>query len=306
METLVNYEDVIEKLRRFREFGEISGNVAVVRMRRFKDDEDDDSMHKHYPVQTDGVTILLVLTGGADIEVNMERYKVYDNSILFLPPRTLVNICGNAVADDIYLLHLSQAFLREVNLNYSALSMPMTVPFEKPTPVRQLVTGQVQILKHYFDLMYEVTLNQANYRLDLNIAASLVSALIYQLAQFHYKSLADKSPQSDSPGNRPSNYVSEFIRLLQLHYMSERSVSFYADKLFISPKYLSLLVKKTTGRSASRWIDDRVIMEARNLLRYSNKNIQQVAYMLNFSNQSSFGKYFKHLTGMSPTEYQKS
>ncbi|MDE7032691.1 MAG: helix-turn-helix domain-containing protein, partial [Muribaculaceae bacterium] len=53
-------------------------------------------------------------------------------------------------------------------------------------------------------------------------------------------------------------------------------------------------------------IDDRVIMEARNLLRYSGKNIQQVAYMLNFSNQSSFGKYFKHLTGMSPTEYQKS
>lgn len=305
METLVNYEDVIEKLRRFREFGEISGNVAVVRMRR-AEGEEDGTMLKHYPVQTDGVTLLLVLTGGAEVEVNMERYKVYDNSMLFLPPRTLVNICGNAVADDIYLLHLSQTFLHEVNINYGALSMPVSVPFEKPSPVRQLNTGQVRLLKHYFDLLYEVTLNQASHRLDMNIAASLVSALIYQLAQFHYKSLADKSPQSDTPGSRPSNYVSEFIRLLQLHYMSERSVNFYADKLFISPKYLSLLVKKATGRSASRWIDDRVIMEARNLLRYSGKNIQQVAYMLNFSNQSSFGKYFKHLTGMSPTEYQKS
>ena len=83
-------------------------------------------------------------------------------------------------------------------------------------------------------------------------------------------------------------------------------MAFYASKLFISPKYLSLIVKETTGKSAARWIDEFVLMEAKNMLRYSGKNIQQVAYALNFSNQSSFGKYFKHLTGMSPTEYQKS
>ena len=83
-------------------------------------------------------------------------------------------------------------------------------------------------------------------------------------------------------------------------------MSFYADKLCISPKYLSLLVKETTGKSAARWIDEFVLMEAKNLLRFSGKNVQQVAYALNFTNQSSFGKYFKHMTGQSPTEYQKS
>ena len=96
------------------------------------------------------------------------------------------------------------------------------------------------------------------------------------------------------------------MKLVHLHYTKERSVSFYASRLFISPKYLSLLVKEATGRSAARWIDYFVINEAKNLLRFSGKNIQQVAYALNFSNQSSFGKYFKHLTGMSPTEFQKN
>ena len=63
---------------------------------------------------------------------------------------------------------------------------------------------------------------------------------------------------------------------------------------------------KATGRSAAAWIDECVILEAKNLLRFSGKNIQQIAYELNFSNQSSFGKYFKHLTGMSPSEFQKT
>ena len=48
-----------------------------------------------------------------------------------------------------------------------------------------------------------------------------------------------------------------------------------------------------------------MILEAKNLLRYSGRNVQQVAYELNFPNQSAFGKYFKHITGMSPTEFQR-
>ena len=83
-------------------------------------------------------------------------------------------------------------------------------------------------------------------------------------------------------------------------------MGFYADKLYISPKYLSLIIKESTGRSAAEWIDEYVILEAKNLLRFSGKNIQQIAYELNFTNQSSFGKYFKHLTGMSPSEFQRS
>ncbi len=96
------------------------------------------------------------------------------------------------------------------------------------------------------------------------------------------------------------------MRLVRKHFRYERTVGFYADKLCISPKYLSLVVKEATNRSAAQIIDEYVILEAKNLLRFSGKNVQQVAYELNFPNQSSFGKYFKHLTGMSPTEFQNS
>ena len=90
------------------------------------------------------------------------------------------------------------------------------------------------------------------------------------------------------------------------YHKAERAISFYAEKMFISPKYLSLIIKESTGKSAGEWIDQYVIQEAKNMLRYSGKNVQQISYELNFPNQSSFGKYFKNLTGMSPTAFQNT
>ncbi|MFG6396731.1 MAG: helix-turn-helix domain-containing protein, partial [Muribaculaceae bacterium] len=104
--------------------------------------------------------------------------------------------------------------------------------------------------------------------------------------------------------SRKLAYVRTFLRLVRNNHRQERAIGFYADQMFISPKYLSLIIKEATGRSAAEWIDQYVIQEAKNLLKYSGKNVQQVAYELNFSNQSSFGKYFKHLTGLSPTQFQ--
>lgn len=81
-------------------------------------------------------------------------------------------------------------------------------------------------------------------------------------------------------------------------------MGFYADQLHITPKYLSSVIKEVSGRSAVEWIDRYVILEAKALLRYSGLSIQEIAYELNFSTQSFFGKYFKHHTGMSPSEYK--
>ena len=85
----------------------------------------------------------------------------------------------------------------------------------------------------------------------------------------------------------------------------ERSVNYYAKELFLTPKHLSSVVKEVSGKTAGEWIDNFVLFEAKSLLRSSQKNIQEIADELNFANQSFFGKYFKHYTGMSPKEYRR-
>lgn len=96
----------------------------------------------------------------------------------------------------------------------------------------------------------------------------------------------------------------QFMKELARHYMQHRSVGFYAAQLHLTPKYLTTIIRKTTGRTASDWIDDYVVLEAKNLLKYSTMSIQEVAYYLSFPNQSFFGKYFKEHTGLTPTAYR--
>ena len=81
--------------------------------------------------------------------------------------------------------------------------------------------------------------------------------------------------------------------------------SFYAGKLCVTPKYLSLLVKNVSNRTAGEWIDNYVVLEAKALLSSSTLSIQEISDRLNFANQSFFGKYFKQHAGISPTEYRK-
>ena len=85
----------------------------------------------------------------------------------------------------------------------------------------------------------------------------------------------------------------------------ERNVRFYARRLNITPKYLSTVSKDVSGKTAARWIDEAVILEAKSLLRYSGMSIQEIAYHLNFSTQSFFGKYFKQHTGYSPSRFKR-
>ena len=110
-------------------------------------------------------------------------------------------------------------------------------------------------------------------------------------------------PSSTSRGRQ---VFDQFIRLVASNYSKHRNVGFYADQLCLTPKYLSKLIKSATGRSAPEWIDAYVILEAKNLLKYSSSTIKEIVYMLNFPNQSVFYKFFKARTGMTPSEYRNS
>jgi len=94
-----------------------------------------------------------------------------------------------------------------------------------------------------------------------------------------------------------------FIELLSTYHSKERELRFYAEKMCITPKYLSTIVLRVSGKKAVEWIADFVILEAKSMLRYSGMNVQEIARHLNFPTQSSFGKYFKSQVGLSPSEY---
>ena len=130
--------------------------------------------------------------------------------------------------------------------------------------------------------------------------------VIENLIRVFYYGGVSSFPRTNKSAASTNTIVQRFMELVQEHYTQQRLISFYADKLCITPKYLSKLVKENTGLAASDWIERHVILEARAMLQSSEMTIQQIASALNFPNQSFFGKYFKRATGLSPKQYREN
>ncbi len=105
---------------------------------------------------------------------------------------------------------------------------------------------------------------------------------------------------------RQSELRRRFIALVKAHCTHERSVSFYADKLYISTRYLAAIVRITTNESVKSIIDRAVILEIKNLLQSTDLSVQEIAYELHFPDQSYLGRYFKKHTGQSPSAFRNS
>lgn len=253
-------------------------------------------------MRLDGMTMIMCLRGSIELNVNLEKYHITENTLMVLGGDSMLSVDAVDWDNlDAYIFIISPRFIRDINFELNLVAS-MRITSNQP-PLMHLSDDEVRLMGRYFDLIHFNTVDNTDDRYVRSISRSLIAAASYQLMQF---AAIRTEKETKSALSRRANYVHEFIQLANQYHRQERGVAFYASKLFISPKYLSLIVKESTGRSAAEWIDDYVILDAKNLLRFSGKNVQQVAYELNFSNQSSFGKYFKHFTGMSPTKFQRS
>ena len=106
-------------------------------------------------------------------------------------------------------------------------------------------------------------------------------------------------------GNRQYKFFCDFLSLLNEQHRTERSVQYYADHLHITPKYLSNIIRKYTGLTASQAIDQYVIFAIKQTLYRNEHNIKKISEEYNFQSQSFFGRYFKRITGLSPNAYLK-
>lgn len=249
-----------------------------------------------------GFLFIICRSGSMSLSVNLEPWEMGPDTVMVLNYDTIVRITALIDNPEAYVLMLTPEFVKALNFDMNVMSRISAARHE--SPIVALEPKETELIIKYIELLRISTVENPTEIYARSIARGLVVSMIYQLMQYvelHHPEEADAAPVT-----RRGNYVRDFFKLIHTHYRQERSVTFYASKLFISPKYLSVIVKEQTGKSAGEWIDKLVILDAKNRLRYSGKNVQQIAYDLNFVNQSSFGKYFKHLTGMTPTQYQKS
>jgi AraC-like DNA-binding protein len=160
------------------------------------------------------------------------------------------------------------------------------------------------LMQQHLSLAANVINSDSSFREDS--VTSIVSSMICLVAGLWADRINELREEAAQTTTRSRMVLEQFIRLVGQYHTKYRNVGFYADKLCLTPKYLSKLIKTASGKSAPEWIDSYVILEAKNLLKYSDIAIKEIVYRLNFPNQSVFYKFFKARTGMTPSEYRNS
>lgn len=252
------------------------------------------------PSRLNALIIGVGTEGETSLTSNLQEFRLKKDSLFIFSPKHILQVQSNN-RFKAHLIVIAPDFLKRINIDTKRM-MPLFLQFGS-LPCMELTQAESQSLRSFIS-MVEQELKGSETDFSSEIIGGLIAATIYKVGDIltHYLT---EHPEVDSPiHNRAEEYFRQFTELLGEHYKHEHSVGFYARQLCITPKYLTTLIKRISGKSVSEWIDNYVILEAKTLLKYSNMSVQEIAYYLNFPNQSFFGSYFKRNAGMSPSQYK--
>lgn len=266
--------------------------------------EDFESPEASRPKRHSGLRITLCTSGIADVSVSGTEYRLVPGTMLVLMPGTLS--CVNASTHDYEarVFYIPKEFIRNMPMDMKRITTTFALLTREP--IFNIDDMRMSDFDNYMTLFKGLAANAGDYRYEA--MQGVVMSLVYYVCDIVKSQSATAEDQLDimQAHDRKNYYMIRFIDLLGRHCIEERSVAFYAGKMFITPKYLSSIIKEVSGKSASEWINEFVMTEAKMRLRKPDNNISETAYQLNFSNISFFGKFFKRHTGMSPSDYKRN
>lgn len=253
-----------------------------------------------FPCRIDAFIIGVGTEGETSVSFNLHEFRLKKDSMFIFTPKNILQVNSQQYfkAD---VIAISPDFMRRINIDIKN-RMPLFLKFVE-NPTLALTPEESRSMRGMIAQIERET-RRPETHFSFDIVSGLIAATIYKVGDIMYHYLAEHPEEQNNSHNRAEEYFKQFTHLLGEHFREERSVGFYARQLCITPKYLTTLIKRISGQSVSEWIDNYVILEAKTLLKYSTMSIQEIAYYLNFPNQSFFGSYFKRNTGMSPSQYK--
>ena len=252
-------------------------------------------IEKGYPIKLGALAISLCLYGDLTVEINMIEHHVSAGNLIITLPEDILQ--HNGISDHVKGLFIivSQRFIEEAFPQIEDI-LPVFLHIQQ-YPCLNLSAQECARIQGFYNFFIQHLGDNSPYR-D-KIIRSILQSLIYYIAGIVNLDKANNKRE------RKEELFSHFIQLIIKNYKKNKKLDFYAEKLFISPKYLSDIIKKISGQSAHNWINRYILLEAKIQLRTSSKTITQIADELNFPNNSFFSKYFKKHCGITPKEYRR-
>lgn len=251
----------------------------------------------HYPQRINGCLFILCLRGECEISVHLAEHKIQKNNIVTILPDTFIHVHRQSSDCQLYIVGFGKELLNGANLFSSTMNYLSSLIESPVVPLQPEVTD---LFKDYFMLLIKMG-RLKNVNPNQELTSTILLTILHGIGSIHQN--INISTRTFSRGEE---ILKRLVQHIIKHYTKERSVSFYADLLHISPQHLSTTVNKVTGKTVTDIIAKLVITDAEAKLKSTDLTIQEIAYSLNFPDISFFGKYFKRYTGMSPKQYRES
>lgn len=251
------------------------------------------------PAKLNFTCTLFCYGGSAKLRVSRQKFIVRKNDVLLASGGAMIQnitlgedfkaIAISMTSDSLFAAgkHLSTKLLREY------LANPQLLSFDD---------YEAGILRNMFLFIKDILISQDN-----TFKEDAVEGMMLTLGSIlSTKLVFEKGDLEEIEARKGSILLRRFLNEVGLHFMEERSISWYADRLCVSPKYFAQVIYKESGKYAKDWIRDYVIREAKKMLKSGNYTVQEVSDALHFSNPSFFGSYFRKAVGISPREFIKT
>ncbi|MBQ0085630.1 MAG: AraC family transcriptional regulator [Prevotella sp.] len=261
----------------------------------FSDFKDVPIPHKVFKM--DCTFAVICYSGSANFALNTEQRSIKQNDIIIV--NTGETVESYEVADDFngMTIFMSKNFMDDIIMNYEDVSHLLL--FSRTHPVIHLTDTDAYLFSNYYKML-EYKIAEVNNHFRKEVIRSILRAWIYELSNILYRD----QQMIEKVKRRQDVIFAEFLKLVEANFKTEKRVSWYSDRLCISSKYLSAVIKNASQRTPNEWIDYYVILEAKVLLRNTSKSIKEVSEELRFPNQSFFGKFFKERVGCSPLQFR--
>ena len=250
-------------------------------------------------VQINASVILICKGGTATIRVNFEDYLMREGDVAIVISGNFLHVID--YSDDLKFAAIALNY-NDFDISGNALVPMALLKHFMAMPVFHIDNDTMEDCLSVYRFMKKRLMND-NFIYKDERARNCISTLVYMAHQI----LVSNDSILDLPNDksRQQQIFERFINEVNQHFIHDRNVYTYAERLCITPKYLSAIVRQVSGKSANDWINDYVVLEAKALLRVKWNTIKDVSNKLNFPNQSFFAKYFKQHTGMTPKQYKQ-
>lgn len=263
-----------------------------------------DDINKNFtsPIYLNATIAFLVLNGSGEILINYKKYNFRKDSVILMTSIHLFNFIIFSKDIELLCLFVSKDFMEETDstaMIFRRIKYGVRL-FNKP-----LITFE----NEKFNLIKErvcdlnKTLDDKNHLYFKEIILNRLDAFYLDLSNIIDLNAEWKNDENQT---RYEEIIKLFIEQLINNYRCEHKVEFYASKLNISAHYLTYIVKSVTGQTVYDFIFEMLFSDANSLLINSGLSIQEISDLLNFSNQSAFGKFFKRRSGLSPKEFRNN